>query len=102
LIRETTSGGGTGAEQVLPTPGEEPAAAVSGVTMESRKLRLLELALVLSVAFLGPMLSALSAWWRELVRTAPTVEHPFNSGLMLEALVSQAHNALNSGNSARS
>ena len=40
--------------------------------------------------------AALSAWWRELARTARTVEHPFNAGLMLEALVSQAHNALNS------
>ena len=39
---------------------------------------------------------ALSAWWRELARTARTVEHPFNAGLMLEALVSQAHIALNS------
>jgi DNA polymerase-3 subunit delta' len=35
-------------------------------------------------------------WWRELARTARTVEHPFNAGLMLEALVSQAHLALNS------
>ena len=38
----------------------------------------------------------LGQWWRELGRTARTVEHPFNAGLMLEALVSQAHNALNS------
>ena len=38
----------------------------------------------------------LTAWWRDLARTAKTVEHPFNAGLMLEALVSQAHNALNS------
>jgi DNA polymerase-3 subunit delta' len=40
--------------------------------------------------------TALSEWWRELGCTARTVEHPFNSGLMLEALVSQAHIALNS------
>ena len=45
--------------------------------------------------------AALSAWWRELTRTARTVEHPFNAGLMLEALVSQAHIALNSGQPAR-
>jgi len=45
--------------------------------------------------------SALSDWWRELARTARTVEHPFNAGLMLEALVSQAHNTLNSGQPAR-
>ncbi len=40
--------------------------------------------------------AALAAWSHELVRTARTVEHPFNAGLMLEALVSQAHSALNS------
>ncbi|OOG57516.1 DNA polymerase III subunit delta' [Polaromonas sp. C04] len=45
-----------------------------------------------------PMAStaALARWSRELARTARTVEHPFNAGLMLEALVSQARNALNS------
>jgi DNA polymerase-3 subunit delta' len=41
-------------------------------------------------------MAALSEWSRELVRTARTVEHPFNAGLMLEALVSQARLALNS------
>jgi DNA polymerase-3 subunit delta' len=40
--------------------------------------------------------AALSAWSRELTRVARTVEHPFNAGLMLEALVSQARSALNS------
>ncbi|MEZ0309554.1 MAG: DNA polymerase III subunit delta' [Ramlibacter sp.] len=40
--------------------------------------------------------AALAAWSRELSRTARTVEHPFNAGLMLEALVSQARSALNS------
>jgi DNA polymerase III subunit delta' len=44
---------------------------------------------------------ALSAWWRELATTAKTVEHPFNAGLMLEALVSQARIALNSTHPAR-
>ena len=39
---------------------------------------------------------ALARWSKELARTARTVEHPFNAGLMLEALVSQARNALNS------
>ncbi|MBX3587545.1 MAG: DNA polymerase III subunit delta' [Ramlibacter sp.] len=39
-------------------------------------------------------LAALGAWSRELSRTARTVEHPFNAGLMLEALTSQAHRAL--------
>ncbi|MDB5751293.1 MAG: holB [Ramlibacter sp.] len=41
-------------------------------------------------------LPALSAWWRSLGQTARTVEHPFNAGLMLEDLVSQAKTALNS------
>jgi DNA polymerase-3 subunit delta' len=45
--------------------------------------------------------SALSDWWRELARTARTVEHPFNTGLMLEALVSQAHIALHLKHQAR-
>jgi DNA polymerase III subunit delta' len=40
--------------------------------------------------------AALTTWAGELFRTARTVEHPFNSGLMLEALVSQARSALNS------
>ena len=43
-----------------------------------------------------PSMGALGAWSRELARTARTVEHPFNAGLMLEALVSQARSALNS------
>ena len=40
--------------------------------------------------------AALTGWSRELARMARTVEHPFNAGLMLEALVSQARSALNS------
>ena len=40
--------------------------------------------------------AALTEWSRELVRTARTVEHPFNAGLMLENLVSRARSALNS------
>ena len=43
----------------------------------------------------------LSAWGRDLAHSAMTVEHPFNAALMLEALVSQAHNALNSGQPGR-
>ncbi len=39
----------------------------------------------------------LSQWGRELVRTTRTMEHPFNPGLMREALMSQAKIALNSG-----
>jgi DNA polymerase-3 subunit delta' len=41
-------------------------------------------------------LAALTAWARDLAGTALTVEHPFNTGLMIEALVSQARSALNS------
>jgi DNA polymerase III subunit delta' len=40
--------------------------------------------------------AALAEWAKELARTARTVEHPFNPGLMLEALVSRARSALNS------
>jgi len=42
-------------------------------------------------------LSILTAWGRELALSSRTSEHPFNTGLMLEALVSQAQRALNSG-----
>jgi DNA polymerase III subunit delta' len=41
-------------------------------------------------------IASIGEWSRDLVRTARTVEHPFNAGLMLEALVSQARLALNS------
>jgi DNA polymerase-3 subunit delta' len=37
---------------------------------------------------------ALAAWSKELSATARTVEHPYNPGLMLEALVSRAKQAL--------
>jgi DNA polymerase-3 subunit delta' len=37
---------------------------------------------------------ALSAWSKELATSARTVEHPYNPGLMLEALVSRAKQAL--------
>ena len=39
----------------------------------------------------------LSQWARELAQARRTVEHPFNPGLMHEALMDQAKNALNSG-----
>ncbi|MBP8061708.1 MAG: DNA polymerase III subunit delta' [Polaromonas sp.] len=38
---------------------------------------------------------ALSSWSKELATTARTAEHPYNPGLMLEALVSRARLALN-------
>lgn len=41
--------------------------------------------------------AALSRWSKQLADASRTMEHPFNPGLMLEALVSQAQNALNSG-----
>jgi DNA polymerase-3 subunit delta' len=40
--------------------------------------------------------ASLTEWSRELSRTARTAEHPFNPGLMIEALVSRARSALNS------
>lgn len=42
-----------------------------------------------------PGLPALQAWQKELAQAARTAEHPFNTGLMLEALVSRAQTALN-------
>jgi DNA polymerase III subunit delta' len=45
---------------------------------------------------MGGSLSSLTAWSRSLAASTRTVEHPFNPGLMLESLVSQAQNALNS------
>ena len=44
----------------------------------------------------GGAMAPLTAWSKALAATMRTVEHPFNAGLMLEALVSQAQNALNS------
>lgn len=41
--------------------------------------------------------AGLSQWSRDLAQATRTMDHPFNPGLMLEALVSQAKNALNSG-----
>ncbi|MCX7241098.1 MAG: DNA polymerase III subunit delta' [Burkholderiales bacterium] len=38
----------------------------------------------------------LSTWAQTLARTRRTVEHPFNAGLLQEALVAQAQSALNS------
>ena len=44
----------------------------------------------------APSFAALSNWSRELGRTQRTVDHPYNAGLMLEALVSQGRSALHS------
>ena len=43
-----------------------------------------------------PPLAALTSWSKALAQAARTADHPFNSGLMLEALVAQARNALHS------
>ncbi|MFN9728047.1 DNA polymerase III subunit delta' [Acidovorax sp.] len=43
-----------------------------------------------------PSMIALSRWSRALTREARTAEHPFNAGLMLEALVAQARNTIHS------
>lgn len=42
-----------------------------------------------------PALERLKDWQQELVREGRTAEHTYNSGLMLEALVSRAQSALN-------
>ncbi len=44
----------------------------------------------------APPMLQLSRWARALSQQARTADHPFNAGLMLEALVAQARNALNS------
>jgi DNA polymerase-3 subunit delta' len=44
----------------------------------------------------APSMRALAAWARELWQAARTAEHPFNAGLMLEALVTRARTALHS------
>jgi len=43
-----------------------------------------------------PAIGALARWSRALMQEARTAEHPFNAGLMLEALVAQARNVLHS------
>lgn len=43
-----------------------------------------------------PALAQLAAWSRELTAAQRTAEHPFNAGLMLEALVARGKSALNS------
>ena len=43
-----------------------------------------------------PDLSALTAWSKSLLQAARTMEHPFNPGLMQEALVGQAQSVLHS------
>ena len=43
-----------------------------------------------------PPLGALTRWSRALTKAARTADHPFNAGLMLEALVAQARNTLHS------
>ena len=43
----------------------------------------------------------LAEWSRELVQAARTADHPFNAGLMMEALASRARSVLTSGKSAR-
>ena len=44
----------------------------------------------------APSRLALARWSRSLANAAKTAEHPFNPGLMLEALVSEARSTLNS------
>jgi DNA polymerase-3 subunit delta' len=50
------------------------------------------------VTQLGPQvpLSELTQWSKSLSNTMKTMDHPFNAGLMQEALVGQAQRALNS------
>ena len=50
----------------------------------------------LPAAFPKSGMFALACWAKELSSTAHTVEHPYNPGLLLESLASQAKIALNS------
>jgi DNA polymerase-3 subunit delta' len=43
-----------------------------------------------------PSTLALARWSKSLANAAKTADHPFNAGLMLEALVSEARTTLNS------
>jgi DNA polymerase III subunit delta' len=43
----------------------------------------------------GPSVAELTKWWRGLKQSRTTMDHPFNAGLMQEALVEQARAALN-------
>ncbi len=45
----------------------------------------------------APSRLALARWSKSLASAVKTAEHPFNAGLMLEALVSEARSTLNSG-----
>ena len=42
----------------------------------------------------APPMSALSQWSKELAQSLRTAEHPFNSGLMLEAQIARARSAI--------
>ena len=42
----------------------------------------------------GGSVQSLTSWSQSLAKEARTAEHPFNAGLMLESLVSQAQKAL--------
>jgi membrane protease YdiL (CAAX protease family) len=71
---KTMNGEETSAERIL--PGMAPVAAVSALmselTPEARKLRLCELALVMSVAFLIPTIGSLWDWWTNAPRSPET------------------------------
>ena len=48
-----------------------------------------------------PSIGVLARWSKVLAQSARTAEHPFNAGLMREALTSDAHNALRPANPTR-
>ena len=49
----------------------------------------------LSLPAVAPSMAALGRWSKDLAAATRTMDHPFNAGLMMEALVSQAKNTLN-------
>ncbi len=58
--------------------------------------RFFEVASLPPVAEQTPSMARLTRWSRSLATATRTMEHPYNAGLMLESLVSEAKSALNS------
>jgi len=54
-----------------------------------------------AIGKIRPSRSALAQWSKSLAEAMKTMDHPFNHGLMLESLVSQAQSILNSGKTKR-
>jgi DNA polymerase-3 subunit delta' len=58
--------------------------------------RFFELANLPAAVSITASITSLTQWAGDLAKATRTMEHPFNAGLMMEALVNQAKNTLNS------